>query len=61
MYRIYYNKIKDFTIVDVSGMKPLKLIEKEFGKCKYQTIDIDPQKEEFVVSEGKLSKKKITK
>jgi hypothetical protein len=32
MHKVYYNKKSKLTIVDVSGVKPFKDIESEFGK-----------------------------
>lgn len=60
-HKVYYDKKRDFTVVDVSSVKPMKEIEKEFGKSKWQTVFIDPFCEVFVVIDGKLSKKPLEK
>ena len=59
MHKVYYDKIRNFTIIDVSGVKPIKKIKKEFGDAEYQTIEIDPATETFDNSNGELKKIKI--
>lgn len=59
MHKVYYDKIRNFTIVDVSGEKSLNKIKKEFGDAEYQVIEIDPKVESFDTSDGELKKKKI--
>jgi len=58
MQKIYYNKEKNFTIIDVSGIKPLSKIKKEFGDVS-EAIEIDETKETYELTNRKLSKKTI--
>jgi len=41
MQKVYYNKKTNHTVIDVSGAKPLELIEAEFGKGFDQMVEID--------------------
>lgn len=56
MNKIYYDKEKNFTIVDVSGVKPIELIKEEFGDVEYQTLEIDPLVEGYEIVDGELRK-----
>lgn len=56
MHKIYYDKERNFTIVDVSGEKSIEKIKEEFGDCEYQTIEINPSLESFDTSNGELKK-----
>lgn len=58
MYKIYYDKKRNFTIVDVSGIKPIEKIEKEFGKTDYQKLEIDPETEDYIIENECLKKVK---
>lgn len=59
MQKIYYNPIKDLTIVDTSGIKLLSKIKEEFGDAKYVELEIDEKTEVQSLLDGKLSKKLI--
>jgi hypothetical protein len=58
MQKIYYDRIKNFTIIDVSGIKPPELIRQEFYPDmtlddfnKFETLKIDEKKEYFITTE----------
>ena len=59
MHKIYYDKERNFTIVDVSGVKSIEQIKEEFGDCDYQNLEIDPHKEQFEVVDGVILKKTL--
>ena len=54
--KVYYREDTNFTIVDVSGKKPIADIKKEFGDYDYKTLTIDEKVEGFDVSNGNLVK-----
>jgi len=58
MRKVYYDKEKNFTIVDVSGVKPIDLIKNEFGDVEYQEIELS-ENEDYIIVDGLL--KKVTK
>lgn len=62
MQKIYHDPKINFTIVDVSGVKPFEKIKEEFSDRgidfdSIQTIDINEKEETFDVSDGSLKKK----
>lgn len=63
MQKIYFNPKTNHTIIDVSGVKNPKKIEKEFGiKINdYQSEVVDEQTEKVSIENGKIVKSKIEK
>jgi len=56
MHKVYYDKAKNFTIIDVSGVKPIELIKEEFGDCDYQVVEINPMTESYDIVDGIIKK-----
>lgn len=59
MQKIYYDKERNFTIVDVSGEKSVELIKEEFGDVEYEMEEFDPLTEKFDTTSGKIIVSKI--
>lgn len=55
MKKIFYDKIKNKEIVDVSGNKTLEQIKQEFGDVDYQIIEIE-DKELYKIDNETLRK-----
>ncbi len=53
MQKIYYDPDKNLTIIDVSGVKPLKDIKKEFGNVSYEEAEIQ-EGETHKIENGKI-------
>ncbi len=49
MHKIFYDKIINKEIVDVSGKKTLNQIKQEFGDADYQEITINETEEVYCV------------
>lgn len=56
-HKVYFNKVTNHTIIDVSGVKPLEKIKEEFGDFDYQEVEINEKEETFTVDETKKLKK----
>jgi hypothetical protein len=63
MHKIYYHKESNFTIIDVSGKKPIEKIREEFaeriGEDSLEEMEINEKTESYKIVNGKLKKEKL--
>lgn len=55
MQKIYYDKVKNHEVIDLTGKKTLGQIKQEQGESNYQVLEIEDN-EPYKIEDGKLRK-----